>query len=393
MQDPPLFHVNDQRQARCHRWEAIVAGEIEARRPPIPTQRFKQPGLSGTATLSVQGLKVHFNRKRPLMASLRGQVRSSITAVDDISFDIQPGETLGLVGESGSGKTTTARAILGLVQPQAGQIRIQDQTLAPALDDRPLEVRRLLQMVFQNPDEAFNPYLSVGESLSRPLIRLSGMSPPEAIVEVARLLEMVQLPAGYADRLPGTLSGGERQRAALARAFASSPALLIADEAVSALDVSVQAAILNLWGELQAATGSATLFISHDLAAVGYVADRIAVAYLGQLMELAAASDLFKPPYHPYTEALLSAIPLLDPETQPARVRLTGDILGPLDTPPGCPFHTRCPRRIGDICRDQKPAWQVSELGSRIFCHIPLSELEGLQKRMFNARNETAVSP
>jgi peptide/nickel transport system ATP-binding protein len=387
-QDPPLYAAGDDRHARCHRWEAIARGEILAGYSLSKSRSISKPVHADTATLEVASLAVHFQRRRSVRAALRRQARRSIKAVDDIGFDIYPGETLGLVGESGSGKTTAARAILGLVLPSAGRIRIQDQTLAPGLRKRPLEVRRLHQMVFQNPNEAFNPYLSVGESLSRPLIRLLGMSPQEAVAEARRLLESVQLPAEYADRYPDSLSGGERQRVAIARAFASSPAVLIADEAVSALDVSVQAAILNLLGELQASRSSATLFISHDLAAVGYIADRIAVIYLGQLMEFSSASELFKPPYHPYTEALLSAIPLLDPDALQERIRLSGDIPSPLDRQAGCPFHSRCPRRIGAICRDEKPPWRIGEQGEQIYCHIPIHELATLQKQVFTFRQD-----
>lgn len=345
------------------------------------------------ATLEVRNLHVKFERGRPLFGRLRGEKGRSIQAVDDLSLDIHSGETLGLVGESGSGKTTAARAILGLVLPEEGEILIQGQTLPPTLRERTLADKRLLQMVFQNPNEAFNPYLTVGEALSRPLIRLLGLSADKAHYEVGRILDSVQLPAAYAARTPDSLSGGERQRVAIARAFASSPVLLLADEAVSALDVSVQAAILNLLGELQASSGSATLFISHDLAAVGYVADRIAVIYLGQLMELSRADDLFDPPYHPYTEALLSAIPLLDPAAQQERIRLSGEIPSSTEEHLGCPFESRCPRRIGEICRNEKPPWQTEPQGTRIYCHIPIDELEGLQTRVFQFSGEGGEAP
>ena len=387
-QYPPLYNIGDTRSSRCHRWEEIAHEEIEAGQPSRPMWVFTEPNQVDEATLDVRSLRVKFERDRPLFGRLRGMKDKSVNAVDDLSLDIRSGETLGLVGESGSGKTTAARAILGLVLPQAGEILVRGQTLAPMLRKRTLDDRRLLQMVFQNPNEAFNPYQTVGEALSRPLIRLLGLSADEAHSEVGRLLESVQLPGAYAARTPDTLSGGERQRVAIARAFAASPALLLADEAVSALDVSVQAAILNLLGELQTTSGSATLFISHDLAAVGYVADRIAVIYLGQLMELSRAEDLFEPPYHPYTEALLSAIPLLDPSAQQERIRLGGDIPSPTELQPGCPFESRCPRRIGDICRDEKPPWQIGQHSTRIYCHIPIKELENLQARVFQFSGE-----
>jgi peptide/nickel transport system ATP-binding protein len=193
------------------------------------------------------------------------------------------------------------------------------------------------------------------------------------------LLADVRLPAAYARRRPGQLSGGEKQRVAIARAFAADPELLLADEPVSSLDVSVQASILNLLSALQSEHGTGDLFISHDLAVVGYLADEIAVIYAGQLMELSPAEALFQPPHHPYTEALLSAIPLIDPDVEQAPIRLEGDVPNQIDMPPGCPFHPRCPRYLGDICATQRPPWRETEDGQRIFCHIPLAELKEAQ--------------
>ncbi|HEY5574072.1 MAG TPA: ABC transporter ATP-binding protein, partial [Anaerolineales bacterium] len=234
------------------------------------------------------------------------------------------------------------------------------------------------------PEEAFNPYLTVGESLRRPLVTLMGKSNKEAEEEVARLLEAVRLPPAYARRLPGQLSGGEKQRAAIARAFASNPDLLICDEPVSSLDVSVQASILNLLNEMQIERSNSMLFISHNLAVVGFLADKIAVIYLGHLMEVADARDLFEPPYHPYTEALLSAIPLADPDAEQEQIRLEGEIPSPTDIPSGCPFHTRCPRFLGDICVEEVPPWREHEAsGKRYFCHIPVEDLLESQERVF----------
>ena len=380
---PPLYAVNDGRASRCHRWEEIARGDIDAVQRSESQRLYKDAVLDEQTSLAVRSLHVQFDRERSLFTRLSKRAGESIQAVTDVSFEIRSGETLGLVGESGSGKTTAARAILGLVIPEEGEIVVQGQRLAPGLRERTLEERRLVQMVFQNPYEAFNPYLTIGEALSRPLIRLLKIPRHQAAQEVVRLLESVQLPVSYTTRLPGSLSGGERQRVAIARAFASSPDLLLADEAVSALDVSVQAAILNLLGEMQAESGSATLFISHDLAAVGYVADRIAVIYLGQLMELSHSEELFQPPYHPYTEALLSAIPLLDPAAQQERIRLEGDLPSPTEVHAGCPFESRCPRRIGEICRTAKPPWHEGPHGTQIYCHIPIDELDRLQSQVF----------
>jgi peptide/nickel transport system ATP-binding protein len=213
------------------------------------------------------------------------------------------------------------------------------------------------------------------------------MSKEAADAEVVRLLAAVRLPADYARRMPGQLSGGEKQRVAIARAFATHPALLLADEPVSSLDVSVQATILNLLNELQLQQDSAMLFISHDLAVVGYLADEIAVIYLGHLMELTRAADLFEPPFHPYTEALLSAVPVPDPDGRKEQINLEGDIPSPIQIPSGCPFHTRCPRFLGQICVQETPPWRTDPAtGKRYFCHIPVDELHSLQEKMIVKR-------
>ncbi|MCK5428995.1 MAG: ABC transporter ATP-binding protein, partial [Anaerolineales bacterium] len=238
-------------------------------------------------------------------------------------------------------------------------------------------------MVFQSLDESFSPYLSVTEILSRPLLNLLGLSKDAASKRVTELLEMVRLPAEYASRYPRQLSGGEKQRVAIAQAFAANPALLIADEPVSALDVSVQANILNLLKDLQREHETASVLISHDIAVVTYLADEVAVMYLGQIMQFGDSRQLLTPPYHPYTEALLSAIPLADPDHKLQSIRLQGDIAGSLDKPGGCPFHTRCPRFLGKICQDKTPPFQYIPEGKQIFCHIPLKELQTLQKDLF----------
>jgi peptide/nickel transport system ATP-binding protein len=261
---------------------------------------------------------------------------------------------------------------------------VQNISLPPSLKGRSQDMKRLLQIVFQNPEEALNPYLSIGETLGRPVRRLRGESPERAREIVKELLTAVRLSPDYAARLPGQLSGGEKQRVAIARAFAPNPNVLIADEPVSSLDVSVQASVLTLLAELQAEHQSTILFITHDLAVVGYLADDIAVIYLGQLMETGPAGAVFDPPYHPYTEALLSSVPLIDPQAQQKQIRLEGEIPSPSEALTGCPFHTRCPRFLGDICVEQVPPWRVDdETGKRIFCHIPLEELYEKQERAF----------
>lgn len=388
---PPLYDSGAGRRSRCHRWDEIQAGEVSARQPVDQTESEKRTASNGKQeeVLDLEDLKVHFPVSRSIDEVLRRQPVREVRAVDGVSMDIQRGHTLGLVGESGSGKTTIARAIAGLVEKTGGTIELLHIDLPPRLSQRDLDTLRHLQMMFQNPEEALNPYLSIGESLRRPFKVLLSQSDEQAKKNVAQLLEAVRLPSSYANRLPEQLSGGEKQRIAIARAFASNPDLLICDEPVSSLDVSVQASILNLLNDLQVEFDSSLLFISHNLAVVGYLADKIAVIYLGQLMEVADSVDLFEPPYHPYTEALLSAIPLAEPDAEQKQIRLSGEIPSPMDVPSGCPFHTRCPRFLGDICVEQTPPWRVDEAsGKRYFCHIPADELRANQERVFKMESK-----
>jgi len=379
---PALDAPTADRRVRCHRWREIMAGEISAQQQHSGAKPVGANGADDHPVLNLQDVEVHYPIRRSVGEVLAGLPPRTVRAVDGVDLSIPRGRTLGLVGESGSGKTTLARAVIGLVESTHGTIELLDIPLPPSLTQRGLDTLRHLQIVFQNPEEALNPYLTVGETLRRPLRILLRSSRQDADAEVERLLAAVRLPASYVRRLPGQLSGGEKQRVAIARAFASNPDLLIGDEPVSALDVSVQASILNLLNELQIEHGSTTLLISHDLAVVGYLADDIAVIYAGRLMEVASAADLFEPPYHPYTEALLSAIPLIDPEAQQEHIRLDGEVPSPTQVITGCPFHTRCPRFLGDICVTQTPPWRVDENGKRIFCHIPLEELRLMQDRV-----------
>jgi peptide/nickel transport system ATP-binding protein len=383
---PPLYDSGAGRRSRCHRWDEIQAGEVSARQPVEQSEAGQKAATNGNqeVVLDLENLKVHFPVSRSIDEVLRRQPAREVRAVDGVNLDIQRGHTLGLVGESGSGKTTIARAIAGLVEKTGGTIELLHIDLPTKLSQRDLDTLRHLQMMFQNPEEALNPYLSIGESLRRPFKVLLSQSDEQAKKNVAQLLEAVRLPPSYTNRLPEQLSGGEKQRIAIARAFASNPDLLICDEPVSSLDVSVQASILNLLNDLQIEFGSSLLFISHNLAVIGYLADKIAVIYLGQLMEVADSVDLFEPPYHPYTEALLSAIPLAEPDAEQKQIRLSGEIPSPMDVPSGCPFHTRCPRFLGDICVEQIPPWRVDEAsGKRYFCHIPADELRANQERVF----------
>lgn len=371
---PPLDRVDPERHVRCHRWPEIESGTISARAsgstyPPLSDLHSRQTALN------IRDLKILYPSKRSLLDVVLGRPPKRVKAVDGIDLSIQSGQTLGLVGESGSGKTTLARSIIGLVERTGGEIILQGNPLPPKLSQRDIETLRTIQYVFQNPEEALNPYLSIGETLRRPFITLMGYSHKEATQAAEKLLDAVRLSPEYLKALPGQLSGGEKQRVAIARAFATNPDLLLADEPVSSLDVSVQAFILTLMNELQTTSHGTMLFISHDLAVVGYLADRIAVMYAGQLMEVTKTVDLFTPPYHPYTEALLASVPIADPTVYQAGIRLEGDVPSQLDIPSGCRFHPRCPRYLGDICREEIPPWQETDEGNRIFCHIPLARL------------------
>ncbi len=366
------------RRVRCHRWHEIAAG-LPVWEQAAPAH-YPPAGRTTTPTvLDAAHVDKTFPVGRSLGQVLRREPGAQVHAVDGMSLQAGKGRTLGIVGESGSGKTTVARCIVGLVARDSGEVTLLGLPLAPDLGDRDRAVLQRLQMVFQNPDDALNPYRTVGETLRRPLMHLAGASREEAGAGVVELLTAVRLSPDFTDRLPSQLSGGEKQRVAIARVFATRPDLVIFDESVSALDVSVQATILNLINDLQVERDSAYLFISHDLAVVGYLADDVIVMYLGQVLESGPAAAIFAPPYHPYTEALLSAIPLLDPDARQARIRLESDLPSPTNLPAGCRFHTRCPRFLGEICKTQDPPWQDAGADHRIRCHIAADELQRLQ--------------
>ena len=302
-----------------------------------------------------------------------------VHALTGVSAAIWPGETLGLVGESGSGKTTLARALLGIIAPTSGSVELDGRRLAPLFQKRSRADLRALQIVFQNPDSALNRRHSVERILLRSLRKLAGITGAEAERRVAELAGQVRISERTLTQKPVQLSGGLKQRVAIARAFAGDPKLVLCDEPTSALDVSVQAAILNLLVELQAERGVSYLFISHDLGVVRYISDRIAVLYLGQLMELGLADVVFEGPHHPYTEALLSAVPTVDGGGRD-RIRLQGDIPSAANPPTGCVFHTRCPRMLGTVCEETEPPLVEAEPGHLMRCHIPLDELRRLQR-------------
>lgn len=301
-----------------------------------------------------------------------------LTVVDGVSFGIPAGGTLGLVGESGSGKSTIARAIVQLVNAASGRILLGDKDITVARGDDLRQVRSRIQMIFQDPYSSLNPRLSVGAMIEEVLQRHQSLTPGQRQQEVRRLLEMVALDPLVSDRYPHQFSGGQRQRIAIARTLASQPELVILDEVVSALDVSVQADILNLLRDLQREFRLSFLFISHDLSVVRYMSDTVCVMYLGQIVEWKETEALFKHPEHPYTRALIDSIPKMVVGGDPNRIRLRGEIPDPHDPPPACRFHTRCPvgplafpERV--VCREADPREHVAENEHFVACHFPLA--------------------
>jgi oligopeptide/dipeptide ABC transporter ATP-binding protein len=310
-----------------------------------------------TDLLTVSGLAKHFRTRSGL-----------VRAVDGVSFSLGKGETLALVGESGCGKSTTARLVLRLIEPTAGQVTFEGQEITALSSAAMRKLRRRMQIVFQDPFASLNPRMTIGATLDEPLLIHGYGDGTKRRERVQELLSLVGLPPEHAGRYPHEFSGGQRQRIGIARALALEPALVVCDEPVSALDVSVQAQVVNLLGDLQQRLGLSYLFIAHDLAVVKHVATRIAVMYLGRIVETATRDDLFARPLHPYTRALLSAIPRPDPAQKLARQVPGGDVPSPLNPPPGCHFHTRCPFAI-ERCRTEAPALRAIEGGHQSACH------------------------
>ncbi len=364
-------------RVRCVRWKEVVHKPRTAEAPDFQSHRRVPAEVLHVTNMD----KFYEQRDTSLKAILTGKGTRYIKANEGLSFNARRGQTVAIVGESGCGKSTFAKVLTGLETATKGEIRFNYENIAAIpVEKRDADLIASMQMVFQNPDGTLNPSHSVGGAIGR-VIKKFGLATRRRDVtrRVNELLEIVRLPPEFAKRKPRQLSGGQKQRIAVARAFAGNPSMVIADEPVSALDVSVQAAVINLLMDVQKEYNTTLLFISHDLSVVRYLSDYIVVMYLGQIMEAGEAGIIFDPPYHPYTEALLSAIPIPDPDITQKRVRLEGEIPSVIDPPQGCRFSTRCPRKIGDICDTTPPPDQEAGGGHRIRCHIPLEELRKVE--------------
>ncbi len=360
---------------RCVKWQEIDWGKLGAGDALLPHTDF------GESVLSVNQMKKYYELKDTSIAAMvKGGSSRFVKANESISFLAREAETVAIVGESGCGKSTLAKVLLGLETATEGSVTFQGKDLSQVpVQKRSRNDVKALQMVFQNPFDTLNPSHTVGSQLGRVIRKFGGITDGEAVRRrVLELLDIVKLPSDFYFRRPRQLSGGQKQRVGIARAFAGNPSMVVADEPVSALDVSVAAAVTGLLMDIQRTYRTTLLFISHDLSLVRYLADRVVVMYLGNLVEQGTTEQIFSPPYHPYTEALLSAVPIADTSIEKKRIILEGSLPSVINPPKGCAFHTRCHRKIGDICSSQVPPLVDAGEGHRILCHIPLDEMKAM---------------
>ncbi len=383
---PELVGITDDHRSRCFLgretlklpWNEYAKGK---RKNLIHIPEDDTDPASMEILLKADHLKVYYKAGSQSLRQAFGMgEKKYVKAVDDVSLKVIKGSTIGIVGESGCGKSTFVKGLIGLEPLTGGNAQLMGLDIGMPVKNRDLSLIRELQMVFQNPDSTLNPSYCIGTQIARPIKRFKTVPGNRVREEVERLLNSVKLAAYYYDRYPRQLSGGEKQRVGIARALASRPSMVICDEPVSALDVSVQAAVLNLLNEIKEKLGSTLIFIAHDLSVVRFISDFVAIMYLGQIVEFGPVASIYPPPYHPYTEALLAAVPIPDPKARKASVGLSGEVPSALNQPPGCYFHTRCPRRRalpenGKICEEKAPEFQRLENGHKILCHIPADRL------------------
>ncbi|MFQ5545680.1 MAG: dipeptide ABC transporter ATP-binding protein, partial [Acidiferrobacterales bacterium] len=363
-------------RVRCVRWQEIDYGKQVAHGEVTPPMEL------GDKVLEVNNMQKYYEvYDRSIAAMIAGKTVKLVKANEAIDFDARRGETVAIVGESGCGKSTFAKVLMGLETATSGEVRHGGKDISE-IPVRQRDAKQIgsLQMVFQSPSDTLNPSHTIGTQIGRVISKFGVESDKAKIRErVLKLLDIVKLPRDFYFRRPRQLSGGQKQRVGIARAFAGNPSMVIADEPVSALDVSVAAAVTELLMEIQREHKTTLLFISHDLSVVRYLSDSIVVMYLGQIMERGKTDEIFSPPYHPYTEALLSAVPIADPEVTKREIVLEGNLPSVMNPPKGCPFVTRCPRKVGKICEDERPPVQMAADGHAIACHIPVEELRKIE--------------
>jgi peptide/nickel transport system ATP-binding protein len=393
---PKLRQLPDHMWVRCHFAEEIDPAAW------TPSEDIELPALvmngkEGEPVIEVNDLRKYYTVRGNSLRDVLGLEKPGyVKAVENATFKLSKGKTLGVVGESGCGKSTLIKTLIGLEETTGGQAQFLGFDITGDLSSRDEKLIQELQMVFQNPDSTMNPAYTVGQQVARPMQRFKTVPKDQIHDEVIKLLESVRLGATYINRLPRQLSGGEKQRVGIARALASRPDLVLCDEPVSALDVSVQAAVLNLLLNIQHQYETTMIFIAHDLSVVRFFSDYVAVMYLGQIMEIGPAEAIYALPYHPYTEALLSAVPIPDPTAKQKYIRLEGTVPSAINPPSGCRFHTRCPRRHmlpdgGKICETEIPPWREGSDGHRIFCHIPTETLLTFEPVISQSTEETKV--
>ncbi|MBS3766472.1 ABC transporter ATP-binding protein, partial [Candidatus Bipolaricaulota bacterium] len=375
--EPEFRDFDRDRYVRCYEAERVAEDRYE-KVVESSEESYESSGSGGLEILEAEEVKKYFGETSSGFFSLE-DTDERVRAVDDVSFELDEGNTLGVVGESGCGKSTLARTIIGLEEITEGQISMDDKDISVPIEGREPEVLKQIRIVFQDPRATLNPKRTIKQAMMRP-IQLAGANREEALNKTQELLQAVDLGPSYMDRHPDQLSGGQKQRVAIARAFASQPELVLCDEPTSSLDVSIQSSIINLLLDLQGDLDTSFMYISHNLAVVSYISDYMAVMYLGRLVEVGPTNEILNPPYHPYTEALLSSVSVPDPDVEQKRIRLEGAVPSARDVPSGCRFHTRCPRKIGKICEEEEPPTRsVGDGEHTITCHIPIEELKEVE--------------